>query len=278
MQLGYTVWTWLSQEHNNWERVHDPRAAFEQALREISSLGYQIVENFNWFADFYQENPQEVVELCDKYGLKFINLYHYLTPDFEFDKAKGLEYSKFAQQVGAKYMNLQMRPWKDTPYNRPTDVVAIKEYARKATIIGEIAKAHGLTVCVHPHANTPVFTVEQIDMFTKLTDPSIVSLCLDTAHIALSGGDPVSAFKQFIDRVAYVHFKDIDPDDTLNPEWPMKRFRALGQGNIDFKGVYQVLKSNGYDGVICVELDYQKVCHYQSAQFSRMYLDSVLGL
>ena len=56
MKLGYTVWTWLSDEHRDWRRVEDPKAGFEQALREISHLGYQTVENFNWFADFYEDN------------------------------------------------------------------------------------------------------------------------------------------------------------------------------------------------------------------------------
>lgn len=278
MEIGYTVWTWLSQEHKNWERVDDPKAAFEQALREISSLGYQTVENFNWFSEHYQENPQEVVALCSQYNLRFVNLYHYLTNDFELDIQKTYEYCKFAQAIGLKYMNLQMFTWQDAPFYRPTDYGKIEECARRATLIGKIAKEHGITLCVHPHAKTSVFTMEQIEIFTKLTDPDIVSLCLDTAHITLSGGNPVEVFEKFIDRVAYVHFKDIDPDTSAHPECPMKRFCALGQGTVDFKGVYHVLQSNGYDGIICVELDYQKVCNYQSAEYSRLYLKNLLNM
>lgn len=278
MELGYTVWTWLSQEHNNWERDPNPKGAFEQALREISHLGYKTVENFNWFADHYMDNPQEVVDLCEKYGVKFVNLYHYLTPDWESDQRKGLEYCQFAQKVGAKYMNLQMQTWKDMPYNRPTNPDAIRTYAEKAMVIGKMAYEHGLTLCVHPHANTPVFTMEQIDMFLSLTDPKYVSLCLDTGHVTLAGGDAVEAFERYIDRIAYVHLKDIDPDESLHPEWPMKRFLALGQGCVDFKGVFRVLKAHDFQGVVCVELDYQKVCHYESAQYSRNYLKDVIGI
>ncbi len=278
MELGYTVWTWLSDEHRDWCRVEDPKAAFEQACREVSHLGYKTIENFNWFADFYEDNPQEVLDIMNRYGLKFVNIYHYLTPDFEADVENGKRYAKFGKAVGAKYMNLQMQTWKDKPYNRPLNKEKVEDYARKANIIGQIAKDQGLTVCVHPHANTPVFTMDQIDYFLENTDPKLVSLCIDTAHIALSGGDPVEAFNKYIDRIAYVHLKDIDPDVTLNPEWPMKRFRALGQGNIDFKGVFNVLKEHNFDGVVCVELDYQKVCHYESAQYSRNYLKDVIGI
>ena len=79
--------------------------------------------------------------------------------------------------------------------------------------------------------------------------------------------------------LAYVHLKDVAPSAPLRPEEkPMRRFRALGQGVVDFLGVYQVLQSRGYDGIVCVELDYQKVCNFESAQFSRTYLKNVLGI
>ena len=57
MQVGYTVWTWLSDEHDNWARVANPKLAFEQALREVSHLGFRNIENFNWFADYSIDDP-----------------------------------------------------------------------------------------------------------------------------------------------------------------------------------------------------------------------------
>lgn len=279
MQLGYTVWTWLSEEHNSFAHVPDPKGAFEQALREISYLGYKMVENFNWFSDYYMDNPQEVVDLCDKYGMKFVCLYHYLTKDFESDVSKGKEYCEFARKIGAPYINLQMPGWREPPWSRPTDVDAIKECVRKTTIIAKIAKDNGLTLCAHPHANTPVFAPEEIRIFAQESDPDLVSFCLDTAHVTLGGGDPLQVFDEHFDRLAYVHLKDLDPDTEVPPHIkPMVRFRALGQGCIDFKGIYKLLKARGYDGVLCVELDYQKVCNFESAQYSRYYLKNVLGI
>lgn len=61
-------------------------------------------------------------------------------------------------------------------------------------------------------------------------------------------------------------------------EWAMNRFLPLGQGTVDFKGVYKALKHGGYDGVLCVELDKQPVCNYRSAQISREYLHNTIGL
>ena len=58
----------------------------------------------------------------------------------------------------------------------------------------------------------------------------------------------------------------------------MKRFCALGQGSVDFKGVIRSLKKHGYDGTLCVEVDYPLVCNYETAQYSRNYIRDVLGM
>ena len=75
-----------------------------------------------------------------------------------------------------------------------------------------------------------------------------------------------------------MHLKDLDPNPNAHLEWPMKRFCALGQGAVDFKGVIRSLKKHNYDGVLCVEVDYPLVCNYETAMFSRNYIRDVLGL
>ncbi|NLC27477.1 MAG: sugar phosphate isomerase/epimerase, partial [Campylobacteraceae bacterium] len=90
--------------------------------------------------------------------------------------------------------------------------------------------------------------------------------------------DGVEAFKKYLDRIGYVHFKDVDPNAEEYEKWPMNAFCELGIGHINFKGIYKVLKNGGYDGVICVELDHRRVCNYKSAMISRRYLHDVLGI
>ena len=40
----------------------------------------------------------------------------------------------------------------------------------------------------------------------------------------------------------------------------------------------KALKENGYDGVLCVELDNPEICNFRSAQISRQYIKDVLKL
>ncbi len=272
MKVAYTGWTWLINHEDNhkWE--------FEQFLKEVADLGYEAVENFAFITKYFDNNAEEVSDLLRKYNLEMVNLYLHYSEDPEVDYENAVKYVDFMKKIGATYLNLQAVMWSDPPNDRPTDEQAVLDYAKLSDKIGQLCKDNGLVACFHPHANTAIFTEAEIDLFLANTNPELVSLCLDTAHTALAGMDNVVAFKKFADRIAYVHFKDVDPDETVHPEWPIFRFCPLGYGTIDFKGVYNVLKDSGYDGVICVELDKPPVCNYKAAMDSRNYLRNVIGI
>lgn len=273
MKVAYTGWTWLINHKDNykWE--------FEQFLKEVADLGYEAVENFAFITEYFDNNAEEVKGLLDKYGLEMANLYHHFHENPDEDYEKAVKYVEFMKKIGATYLNLQAEMWRDAPNNRPLDEKQVVDYyAKTSNKIGKLCKDNGIVACFHPHANTNVFTEAEIDLFLANTDPSLVKLCLDTAHTVIAGMDPVKAFQKYVDRIGYVHLKDVDPNENLDPAWPMNRFLPLGMGGVDFKGVVNALKAGGYDGVLCVELDKQPVCNYHSAMVSRQYIHNVLKL
>lgn len=272
MRIGYTGWTWLVNHKDNyqWE--------FEQFLKEVADLGYECVENFAFISDYFDNDALKLKGLLDRYGLELVNMYQHFSDEPEKDYENALRYVDFMKHVGVKYLNMQGVMWEEPPLDRPTDAERIRMYAELSNLIGRLCKENGMVAVYHPHACTPVYTEEQIELFLQLSDPEYVYLCLDTAHTTLSGMDPVRAFEKFLPRLGYVHLKDVDPDKTVHPEWPMKRFCALGTGTVDFKGIVKVLRNGGYDGVLCVELDNPKVCNYKSAMISRRYIHDVLGM
>jgi inosose dehydratase len=99
---------------------------------------------------------------------------------------------------------------------------------------------------------------------------------MDTAHTHLAGMNPAAAFEKYVDRIRHVHLKDCNPQDTS--EDPMRCFVALGDGVLDFRAVVNVLREHGYAGSLIVELDWQRVCNYESARASRRYLRRNLGM
>ncbi len=277
MKIAYTVWSWTQEEFSG-PTDHGKRD-FEQAIKEVSYLGYRYIEDFNFIVPLFENNPEELSLLLKKYNLELVNMYHtYYEDDVKKYLELGEKTCKLLQHCGATVLNVQGNIWNEQPFVRTLNKEKIEMYADVFTRMGEISQKYGVTTCLHPHAHTCMFHEDEIDYFLSITDQKLVGLTMDTAHTTLAGMDAVTAFDKYGDLIKYVHLKDIDPDPESHLDWPMNRFRALGQGIVDFKGVVKVLKKHNYDGVLCVELDCPLVCNFESAQFSKRYLKDVLGM
>lgn len=274
MKAGYTVWTWiirLFEETHEWE----PKSArskmdFEEAIRSVALLGYQSVECFNQIVDIYENADEEFDALIKQYGLTFDCIYIYITDDFKKDLAVAEKCFQFSKRHGIPFANLQASP---RPADRAPTEAELEREAEKAREIGRLGRQYGVTVCLHPHLGTMVETREEIDAFVRLAPEEELAFCFDTAHILAGGMDPVETFGAYAKRLKYVHLKDAtakrEPGKTH-----FDRFRSLGDGIIDFPGVFETLKSAGYNGIICVELDQPPVCNFEAAQTSMRYLNA----
>ncbi|MCI8349819.1 MAG: TIM barrel protein [Oscillospiraceae bacterium] len=276
MKVAYTGWTWINGR--------DPEVGkrqLAQSFRECKFLGYDYVENFAFIRDFYQENPQELVDLAKENNVTLVNLYGHFT----FDVEQALDIAKkqveFLAAVGGKWYNCQNAGFGDDGEpERPTNPEMIDKMCYVANTLGEYAKSLGVTVCFHPHYGTCVFSQEDIDYFAEHTNPEYVSFCFDTAHTTLAGINPVDLIHKYGSRIAYMHLKDVDTYALSKAEGraKMASFRALGHGTVNFPAVKAALEEVGYDGVLCVELDRPEVCNFHSAEVSRIYIRDVLGL
>ncbi len=113
----------------------------------------------------------------------------------------------------------------------------------------------------HHETGTHVEAPWEIERVLELTD---IGLCLDTGHLLLGGGDPVSAIGAWGSRINQVHLKDarrsvmreIAADGGQATEiWSREAFPALGQGDLDVDGVLAGLAGIGYRGWLVVEQD-----------------------
>ena len=276
MKVAYTGWTWINNR--------DPEAAkrlLENSFRECKFLGYDYVENFAFIRDYYAENPQELVDLTKACNVNLVNLYGHFTFDVEAALDTAKKQVKFLADVGGKWYNCQNAGFGDDGEpERPTNPEMIDKMCYIANTLGEYAKSLGVTVCFHPHYGTCVFSQSDIDYFAEHTNPAYVSFCFDTAHTTLAGIDPVALIHQYGSRIGYMHLKDVDTYALSKAEGraKMASFRALGHGTVNFPAVKAALEEEGYDDVLCVELDRPEVCNFHSAEVSRIYIRDVLGL
>ena len=126
------------------------------------------------------------------------------------------------------------------------------------------AEEYGLTVGMHAHAAGFMdFEPELIRLLDEV-DEKILKICFDTGHHSYAGFDPVSFMERYIDRISYMHFKDIDP--VVKADVIAKGtgfydacgqgiFCNLGDGDVDFPRVRQILLDSGFEGWCTVEQD-----------------------
>ncbi|MBW4025489.1 MAG: TIM barrel protein [Proteobacteria bacterium] len=132
----------------------------------------------------------------------------------------------------------------------------------------EIAKMgsedYGLTVSIHPHAGGFVDFEPEVERLLSDVDPNLLKICLDTGHSHYAGFDPMAFLKRHIRRVAYLHFKDIDPlvrarvvaaRTGFYEACAQGVFCNLGRGMTDFAAIRRLLLDSGYDGWCTVEQD-----------------------
>ncbi|MDA0636251.1 TIM barrel protein [Nonomuraea sp. MCN248] len=119
----------------------------------------------------------------------------------------------------------------------------------------------GFEPAFHHHLGTYVETPQDVERLLELTD---VRLCLDTGHLLLAGGDPVTALRDWSDRIGHVHVKDGDRAimakalaDGADLRELMGRggFAPLGEGELDLPGVVRTLDEIGYTGWVIIEQD-----------------------
>ncbi|MGW0809763.1 TIM barrel protein [Nonomuraea sp. NPDC002799] len=134
-------------------------------------------------------------------------------------------------------------------------------YAARVQEAADRCRARGFEPAFHHHLGTYVETPEDVERLLELTD---VRLCLDTGHLLLAGGDPVTALRAWAERIDHVHIKDGDTKileralaDGVDLRELMGRggFAQLGEGELDLPGVARTLDETGYEGWIIIEQD-----------------------
>ncbi len=158
---------------------------------------------------------------------------------------------------------------------------------RLATIAKIGTEEYGLTVGIHAHAAGFIDFEPELERLLDEVDESILKICFDTGHHSYAGYDPIAFMDRHMDRISYMHFKDIDPlvkaDVVSNRTGFYKAcgqgiFCNLGKGDVDFPAVRQRLIDAGFEGWCTVEQDCDPSVPgtpLEDARANREYLQSI---
>ena len=161
-------------------------------------------------------------------------------------------------------------------------------YRNRISTIAKIgSEEYGLSVGMHAHAAGFIDFEPELERLLGEVDDKILGLCFDTGHHSYAGFDPVSFMKKYISRINYMHFKDIDPKikkDVIASSTGFYDacgqgiFCNLGDGDVDFPAVRQILLDTSFDGWCTVEQDCDpsgSTSPVDDAKLNRAYLQSI---
>ncbi len=158
-------------------------------------------------------------------------------------------------------------------------------FCKKISEIGKYLTDQGMPLAYHHHMGTVIETQSDVERLLENTNDK-VKLVLDTGHMLFAKGNSLKITKDFKNRIAHVHCKDIRKnilEKSLKQDLSFRQsflngtFTVPGDGCIDYKPLLELLKKNNYSGWLVVEAeqDPSKANPLEYAKIGYNYLSKV---
>lgn len=214
VQLGSAPDSW-----GVWFPDDPQQTPWERFLDEVARAGYTRIELGPY--GYLPTDPARLQEEVGRRGLTITagTIFEHLHRPDSWDSTwqDVSAAASLTAAVGAKHLVVIPDFWRDPTTGEVLEEPQLRdaEWAPYAASVNRLARQirdeYGLQIQFHPHADTHVDTHPNIERFLHETDPSLVSLCLDTGHVSYCGGDNLAIIRDHPDRIGYVHLKQVDP-------------------------------------------------------------------
>ncbi|MEM9142265.1 MAG: sugar phosphate isomerase/epimerase [Bacteroidota bacterium] len=198
---------------------------FEQVLDEIRDTGYLGTELGDW--GFMPTDPAQLRKEIEQRGLQLLGAFVPIAlANTDAHKAgikAALGVAGLMHRAGYEEAFVVLADDNGTIPQRTLNAGRIRPnmglsegqwqtYASGAEKVARAVKeAYGLRTVFHHHCAGYVETPQEVATLMRLTDPTVLGLCLDMGHYAFGGGNPLEALERYADRIWHIHFKDFDP-------------------------------------------------------------------
>ncbi len=270
---------------------------WQRVLDECSIAGYTGIELGP--IGFMPEDPFVLGDALAQRGLSLIGgvVFRPFHDAGEWHNVKEatMRTCKALKAHGAKHLVLidSISPRRAPTAGRPTEAAQMDK-AEWTAICGRIrdsakigTEEFGLTVSIHPHAAGFIDFEPEVERLLQDIDQTLLKICLDTGHSHYAGFNPVAFMHRHMQRISYMHFKDIDPSARAKAVANRTNFYDacgqgifcnLGTGMTDFKAVRQLLSKSEYIDWCTVEQDCDPAGNtspIDDARANREYLQSI---
>jgi inosose dehydratase len=160
-------------------------------------------------------------------------------------------------------------------------------FCNKLSEMGKFLEGEGVPLAYHHHMGTVIETHEDTIRLLENTDDS-VKLTLDTGHMLFAQGNTKKILEDFNSRIIHIHCKDIRKnvlENSLENDLSFRgafldgAFTVPGDGCIDYKPLFDILKTKNYSGWLVVEAeqDPAKANPFEYAKIGYKYLTETLN-
>ncbi len=280
------------------EFANDPRnPPWRDVLRDCAAAGYDGIELGP--VGYMPEDPAVLAEALDEHGLSLIGgvvfrAFH--DPAAWDDVLDGATRTCRALVAhGARHLVLidSISPRRAPTAGRAeaAEQMDAAEWATFRDRIAHVARMgaeeYGLTVGIHAHAAGFMDFEPELERLLAEVPEDVLKICFDTGHHSYAGFDPVAFMRRYMNRISYMHFKDISPKVKADviakgtgfyDACGQGIFCNLGKGDVDFPAVRDLLLDHGFKGWCTVEQDCDPtldVSPIRDARANREYLQSI---
>lgn len=268
---------------------------FEQCISEMALAGFTGCE----IGNKYPTDKEILKKALDLRGLTICNQWFstfLITKPFEETAKLFDEKLDFLKYLGAKVIGVSEQSYsiqgKKQPIFEGKYVMNDEEWnllCDGLNRLGKMAKDKQMKLTFHHHMGTVVQDENEIDRLMEHTDPDLVYLLFDSGHLSYDGIDPVKILKRYSSRIGHVHLKDLRSDVTAQAKAQhlsfldgvrSGTFTVPGDGDVDFKPIFDLLGECGYEGWVVVEAeqDPAKANPFEYAKKAREYIRKTAGI
>jgi len=237
IHVGYTGITWRNTD-------------VDQAIESVSSLGFYGFETFGEVLA-RAEDRGGLKSVLDKNHIPLISGYCTInltdSSKRKDEMAKAGQWCDLIKKAGGRIFvvgpNQVPRQTYDFAANKSNIVGTLNELAKSVS-------DQGLTPVLHQHTGTCIESRDETYAILDAVDTNHLKFGPDVGQLTKGGQDALKVVKDFLPLVQHMHLKDFNGKDPH-----LLGYCPLGQGEVDVKGILDVMEGRKISGMVMVELD-----------------------
>lgn len=250
-----------------------PITPFPEILDRMVQAGYQATE----YDGLFGTDPVAVRSALESRGLIVTGSYQWVDFLANGGDAGAYEYLRptllFFSEIGCRNLIVSdsLRPHRVALAGRvpadgseSLDEASYQRIAAGIHALAEIANDFDVSVRYHNHVGSWIEAPHEVAALIRHLDVSRATLCFDTGHYAYGGGNSYEFIRDNIEKIGYLHLKDVDIDAVAEARARKLTFlealreivfSPIGSGTADIPAILSVLTEHRFDGWIVVEQD-----------------------